>query len=284
MWTPVPHEADLFCNVYIDETSQNAHRYLAIGGLVAPLSHAAQFEADIIAARDDIIPIAKSDGTPRVIKWEKAGRYNLNSYKKVVDAFFAFPAKHNPPFGKHVDINCVVVDTQEKDLRVSGDGDVEIGFNKEVYFLCVPMIGKRFGKELFRIYADRRTTRHPLEQARRIMNNGAKKYGDKRLWPYRHLSFEDPEQCQALQVVDIFIAYRLNGHYNKPNANPAKKELCDYILDRAKIANPFQNSPYYKRRFSIMHRIIPATGQPIRSGEPIDMRRTDLRGHRPCPS
>lgn len=267
MWTPLAHEADLFCNVYIDETSQNAHRYLAIGGLVVPLSHADQFEADIIASRDDVIAIAHPNGKPRVIKWEKVGTYNLNSYKKVVDAFFAFPAKRNPPLGKHVDINCVVVDTREKDLRVSGDGDVEIGFNKEVYFLCVPMIGKRFHKELFRVYADRRTTRHPLEEARKIMNNGAKKYGDKRPWPYRHLSFEDPERCQALQVVDIFIgalAYRLNGHYDRPEANAAKKELSDYIFARSKITDPFKPTRYDRRRFAIMHRAAPTTGQPLR--------------------
>ena len=268
MWTPLPHEADLFCDVYIDETSQNAHRYLAIGGLVVPLSHADQFEADIISARDEIIPIAKPDGTPRVIKWEKVKHHNLASYKKVVDAFFAFPSRRKLPIGKSVDINCVVVDTQEKDLCMSGGGDMEVGFNKEIYFLCVPMIGKRFAKELFHIYLDRRTTRHPIEVGRKIMNSGTKKHGDKRPWPYRRLRFEDPEQCQALRVVDIFIgalAYRLNGHYEKPSANAAKKALSDYILGRSKIAKPFETTPYYNRRFSIMHRGAPTTAQPIRS-------------------
>ena len=89
------------------------------------------------------------------------------------------------------------------------------------------------------------------------MNYGAKKYGDKRVWPYRRLRFDDPENCQALQVVDIFIgalAYRLNGHYDKPEAKKAKKELCDYILGRAKITNLFERSPYYRRRFCIVHR------------------------------
>jgi hypothetical protein len=39
-----------------------------------------------------------------------------------------------------------------------------------------------------------------------------------------------------------------------PDANPAKKELCDYILTRAKITNPLVNTPYYRRRFMIVHR------------------------------
>jgi hypothetical protein len=89
------------------------------------------------------------------------------------------------------------------------------------------------------------------------MNFGVRKYGDKREWPYRRLQFEDPEKCQALQVVDIFIgalAYRLNGHYDKPEANKARKQLSDYILNRAKITNPFERSAYYRRRFVVVHR------------------------------
>jgi hypothetical protein len=110
MWTPLPHEEDLFCNVYIDESSQTDHRYFVLGGLVVPLSHAAQFETDIIA-------VAKPDGTPRVIKWQKVNPYNVASYGKVIDAFFAFEAKRRLPLTKNVDINCRVVDTHETNLR-----------------------------------------------------------------------------------------------------------------------------------------------------------------------
>jgi hypothetical protein len=256
-WLPLPHEADLFCNVYIDESSQTKHRYLVLGGLVVPLSHAATFEADIIAARDHTIPISKPDGTPRIIKWQKANAYNLTAYKKVVDAYFSFPRRHMPSSLKNLDIHCVVIDTSKKDLRKSGGGDIDIGFNKEIYFLCVPLIGKRFKRELFHVYPDRRQTTQDLNEARKIMNYGARKYGDTRVWPYRRLRFEDPERCQALQVVDIFIgalAYRLNGHYDQSNANSAKKELSDYILGRAKVIDPFDRSAYYLRRFCIVHR------------------------------
>jgi hypothetical protein len=73
------------------------------------------------------------------------------------------------------------------------------------------------------------------------MNAGARKYSNRTDWPYRELKFEDPESKQALQVVDILIgaiAYRLNGHYEKPEANAAKRALCDHVLKWAKITNP----------------------------------------------
>ena len=169
-WTPLPHEADLFCNVYIDESSQTKYRYLVLGGLLVPLSHAADFEADVIAMRDHTTPIAQADGTPKLMKWDKAKAYNLAAYKRVVDAFFTFPTRHKIPMRKHVDINCVVVDTSKKSLRATGDGDAEVGFNKEVYFLSTVMIGKRFKNELFHIYMDRRTIKdeNRLQMAQRI--------------------------------------------------------------------------------------------------------------------
>jgi hypothetical protein len=71
------------------------------------------------------------------------------------------------------------------------------------------------------------------------------------------LKFEDPENKQALQLVDILIgsiAYQLNGYYAKPDANPAKKALCDHILKWAKIADPSVNTPWYRPRLTILHR------------------------------
>ncbi len=256
-WTPLPHEAELFCNVYVDESSQTKFRYLVLGGLVIPHSHYDAFEADIAAVRDYTTPVKKPNGTPNLIKWQKVCPYNVGACKKIVDAFYSFPQRSRLPAMKNIDIHCVVVDTSKKPLKDEGDGDLETGFNKQVYFLCTVLIGKRFKRELFHIYPDRRTSPQPLWKARAIMNQGAKKYGDKRLYPFRRLRYHDPENCQSLQVVDLFIgalAYKLNGHYDKPNANAGKKQLCDYILNRAKIKNPLANTLYYKRRFSIVHR------------------------------
>jgi hypothetical protein len=260
-WIPLPNEVDLFHEVYIDESSQNQLRYMMLGGLCVPLSHSAAFEADIIAHRDKTIPIAKPDGTPRIIKWEKVNAYNLASYMRVIDAYFSFPMRHKMPLSKDLQIHCLAVDTSKKTLKATGDGDVEISFAKEFYFLCVPLIGKRLPKALFHLYPDRRTTNQSLIEARKIMNAGARKHGDKRPWPYRELKFEDPEVKQALQVVDIVIgaiAFRLNGHYAKPGAKAAKRTLSDYILKRAKIADPYKTTPFNLKRISILHR----DGQP----------------------
>lgn len=257
-WVPLPDEADRFCDVYIDESSQTKLRYLVIGGLLVPTNLVDAFEADLIAARTDYkVPLTYPDGSVRVLKWEKVSRGSLDACKNMIETYYSFLQRRRVPAQKTIDFNCVVVDTSKKPLRDAGDGDIETGFNKQVYFLCAIMLAKRFKTELFHVYPDRRTSPFPLREAQNIMNAGVKKYGDKREYPFRRLRYHDPEVCQSLQLVDIFIgalAYKLNGHYDKPDANASKKDLCDFIMKRAKIRDPLQNTPYWQRRFMIMHR------------------------------
>lgn len=243
-WTPLEHERDLFFNVYIDETSQTKNRYLIIGGLVVPLTHAAQFEADIIAARANTVVSANYlDGTPREMKWEKVSAFNVECYKKVVDTAYNFRRLYKLPLQKDVAIHCVCVDTSVKSLRQAGDGDIEIGYDKQFFFLCVAVLAKRYQKQLFQLFPDRRHPRRTERENRDMLNRGVVKYNhDKREYPFRRLIFADPEGCQGLQVVDIIIggiAYKLNGHYDKPKANPARRELCDYLYNLFKITDIF---------------------------------------------
>jgi hypothetical protein len=254
-WAPLEHECDKFFSVYIDETSQTKHRYLMIGGLAVPLSHTAQFEADIIAARKDtVVPATQPDGTPRTMKWQKLNEYNSHVYKKVVDTVFNFRRVYKLPLNKDVAVHCVGVDTSIKNLRDTGFGDVGVGFDKEFHFLCAVALARRYQQALFLLYPDRRYPTTPLREAREMMNRGVAKHGDKREFPFRRLIFADPERCQALQVVDIIIggvAYKLNGHYKKPEANFAKREFCDYLHELFKIREGelFYKSQLYRNDF-----------------------------------
>ena len=252
-WAPLEHERDKFFSVYIDETSQTKHRYLMIGGLAVPLSHTGQLEADIIAARKDTrVPATQPDGTPRTMKWQKLNEYNFDAYKKVVDTVFNFRRVYKLPLTKDVAVHCVGVDTSVRSPRETGAGDIGVGFDKEFHFLCAVILARRYQQALFLLYPDRRHPTMQLYKAREIMNLGVAKYGDKREFPFRRLAFADPERCQALQAVDIMIggvAYKLNGHYDKPGASLAKREFCDYLYKSFKIRDLFYQSQYYRNDF-----------------------------------
>jgi hypothetical protein len=251
-WTPSPHERDLFCNVYIDESSQN-HRYLVLGALTVPYSHIQQFDTDIIEARENTnVKAFADDGNLREMKWQKVNAERLEAYKAVVKAAFSFKAKHQLSSLKDMAINCLAVDTSARPLKRTGDGDRETGFEKEFYFLSNVVLAGRYRDQLFRLFPDRRYAKRRLRESRDILNFGAYKWKDKRTFPFRTLDFADPETCLALQVVDIFmgaLAFRLNRHYERPDANAGKKALCDYIWQLCKLEDPFVTSHFQRPRF-----------------------------------
>jgi hypothetical protein len=261
-------QADSFCNVYIDESSQTKARYLVIGGLVVPLSHAELFEADMVACRRDTLPATRSDGTPQAMKWEKVHKSTYSAYQTFIDAAFDFRRLRNLPAGKGMGVHCLVVDTSQRPLRRTGLGDKEIGFDIEFHFLCTVPIPKIYRGELFHLYPHRRHAcrelremRKEIRETRRMMNLALVKWNDKREFPIRDMQFQDVWQWQALQITDILIgalAYRCNGLYEKPDASPGKKQLCDHIWKRFKLGDPLNTTPFQAKRFMTwIHRPTP---------------------------
>lgn len=227
--------------VYIDESSQTNHRYLVLGGVIAETSDVQVASESIAQARLPELP----SGT---MKWGKVSRSKLAAYIRVVDRFFELGDTMT------LDFHSLVVDTTKQDHARYNQGSRDVGFNKEVYQLAT-----KFGrcyKAHFHIYPDRRTTNQTTEELRLILNRGARKAGDNRDWPFRRVQFREPEECQLLQLADVFagaIAWHLNGHGNQPNASPAKTELGAHILSAAGVTDVTRDTAKLGR-FTIWHR------------------------------
>jgi hypothetical protein len=111
----------------------------------------------------------------------------------------------------------------------------QIGFNREIYYHYLS-IARRYRNSLFYAYPDYRTTNMTMEKMKLILQRTLRKE-DQRDWPFRRIQFRQSHETQALQVSDILIgaiAYKLNGHYDSPTATKEKRELCDYIISKAK--------------------------------------------------
>jgi hypothetical protein len=233
---PRLHEAHLINEIYIDETSQTGHHFLVLGGVMFPRSHHEQFEQDIINARLPHLPPLRASGESREIAWSEFTSRDLETYKRVVDAFFSFGRHLQSRDIDRIRFYCSVVNCQVKGRRYSGKRG-ELPFNREIYYHCLS-IARKNRRSLFHVYPDHRDTSMEMERLRVIVNRGIRRdSGETRDWPFRRLRFRESHKYQALQVSDIFIgavAYKLNGHYDAPNATPERKQLCDYILERAK--------------------------------------------------
>jgi hypothetical protein len=85
--------------------------------------------------------------------------------------FFAHPEAH---------FHSIVVDTSQLRHRVFNAGDRDTGFNKEIYQLVLKC-GRLYPKSIFHVFPDRRSTIHPTEELRTIINHGMhKKFGRSR--------------------------------------------------------------------------------------------------------
>ena len=238
-WVPRPEEARFFHNIYIDESSQNDHDYMVLGGIVVPLAFAAQLEKDIDNAKPENFRGLGKDGFPREVGWKLTSKGSFARYKKIIDAYadFAYRNMQGVLNAGKVQMFYSVVDLRLPGRAYTGGERGSIAFERELYFHCVK-ISKRGKEYLWHIYPDERSTKSKGYKLSTIMSRGMVKSGSTKPWPARRLKYRDSRDIQALQVSDIVcgaIAFYLNGHYHKPNANADRKQLCDYVIDRFKL-------------------------------------------------
>lgn len=238
----LPADSSLLSNVYVDETSQTKHRYLALGWLIVPYSGSDILTQKIAEARLPELPNGE-------MAWTKVSKTKLNAYKRVLDVFFSGCGL------SHLDFHIVVVDMMKIRDKIYNQGSREIGFNKEIYQL-LQKFGRLYRRRLFHVYLDKRNTASRTEDLRLMLNRGMAKRGDCRDWPFRRVHFRDSEKCYALQMVDVLlgaVAFHMNGHRDAIGASPAKCELSDYVLARTGIRNPLRDTAV-SGRFTIWHR------------------------------
>lgn len=222
-------------DIYLDETSQSGHRFLVIGGIMFPKQYAQLFDEAVIAARLPQLPLRHVGGEVRQMAWNRFSLGELESYKRVVDTFFSFRSQMTDT-AHSIIFHASVVDCSVRGRKYSGGARGQLGFNREIYFHCMS-IGRRYHDRVFHVYPDYRSTNMAMHEMGIILSRGLMRE-DPRPWPFRRVKFKQSHECQAIQVADILIgaiAYRLNRHYDKPDANPEKKELCDYILERGHV-------------------------------------------------
>ena len=239
IWQPDDRDSKRTYDVFVDESSQTKAKYLIIGALIVPYTHRAEFDADMLAAREGTkVPTQKPNGDLEVLKWENCNKFSLDACINTAEAVYRFKKKHNLPVVQDMRMNCLAVDTHRRPTKRTGEGDPVAGLEKEFYFLGGVSVAKRFRGGLFRVFPDRSYSRKGMSELQGMFNAGAAKHDHRNDKPFRHLDFGDPEGLVGLQVVDLFIgalAYRLNGRYDAPDANAAKKKFCDHIWPLFKL-------------------------------------------------
>lgn len=220
----VPANLEITTEIYLDESSQNKHRFLVLGAVIFGVPDSPRILDLLAKARLPELPHGEA-------KWTKVSKSKLPAYKRLVDVLF--------DNSNEIHFHSLFVDTTLVDHGRFNQGSKEIGFNKEVYQLA-NKFARLYPNAYFHLYPDYRDTKSTTEELRLILNRGRIKVGDKRDWPFRRCQFRDSKVTPALQLADILIgsiAFVLNGHHTAPDASPSKIELANYIAQKAGVTD-----------------------------------------------
>lgn len=232
----------VYC-LFVDESSQTAHRYLSLGCLAIEESWLKGFEFSVSHAKHLELRTGE-------LKWSKISAAKLHAYKLVIDRFFDYGVAPAP-----IQFHALVIDTSKIRDDLYNRGDREIGFNKEVYQLLMKC-ARLYPNALFKVYADHRETAFSMDELRAILNAGMKKKGDARPSPFRMVQFCDSKKFLPLQMTDLLlgaVTFQINGHHRRSDASRHKCHLSDYILSRSGIADPMRDTGY-GGKVTIWHR------------------------------
>lgn len=206
-------------NMYVDESSQNSHEYMVLGGAVVRTSRADEIS-------DALRNVKAKYNLQSKIRWTDLSRHKLNAYEEFFDVFRGYMREQKACFHTLV-VNCSKVDNS-----LYNNGDNELGFSKFIYQLLLHKFARKYERPPLHAFLDSRTTNQSLEEVREMINSALQRDYNIRDRPLRVLQFQSPLQQPLLEATDLIIgatAYHKNRRDKAPDASAHKKALSFHI-------------------------------------------------------
>jgi len=228
--------------IYCDESSQNKHRYMVLGGVCCDDANYADIDNTFKKFRFEYNMHSE-------LKWTKVSRGKLEEYKFLMDQFFAL---NNNGL---LDFHCLVLDSKLIDHARFNNNDKELGFYKFYYQLFLHGFGRRYGRErIFHAHLDQRQTGYALNDLRKVLNKGCSFRYRLDHNPFRLVEYRNSKDENLIQIADILIGSigaRKNKHQLLPNASKAKAELASYIRESAGLTEDISTTKMTENSFSV---------------------------------
>lgn len=210
--------------IYADESSQNAHRHLAMGACVAGRADAERIFQAFTAGR------SRHGLLGGELKWAKVSKAKLGCYIAMCDILFDLIERDVVHF------HALTLDTSTIDHKTHSEGNAEIGFNKLIYQLLLHKFGRRYGAASnIQVHLDNRTHNENPNAMTDMLNAALARDWNILSKPFQSVQFANSKDHDLLQFADILIgaiAYRRNRFDLKPEAAPHKIALMKHIAGR----------------------------------------------------
>lgn len=226
-------------NIWGDESSQNAHKYMVLGTIWQHPACTAELMKDIQDLRNQTF-------FQKEFHWNELKAHQLNVYKGLVDIFKKYADQGLLKF------RALVVDQSDRSHKIYSQDD-ELHFYKMYFWLIYKrlMISNQYD-----IFLDRKINRIPgrLSDLKNVLNNKMiGDYGSVAANIVRRVETRDGSQIE-LQMADVFagaIAYVRNGHYSLATSSNPKLQLVDYIERSLQVSLNACHWPNESPKFNI---------------------------------
>jgi hypothetical protein len=242
-------------HVFVDESSQNAHRFMVLGALIVP-------GAEVAGAEHALSDLLADQHMRAELKWTKVSRGKLPAYRSMIAFYF------DQLVPKGAEFHAVIVNCQELDHGTYNEGDAELGFNKFLFNLLHFRVARNFG-HFERIVVDldsRNATRDPMELQAVLNMRFARETRDVTRPPFARVAFRDSKSTRLLQLSDLMtgaIAWHKNQHDAAPEASASKCEMAEYVASRVGLRRLGDDAPRREVRLSCWtFQLRPRKGRP----------------------
>lgn len=234
----------MLVNVWGDESSQNAHKFMVLGTIWQNPICAVDLERDVQALK-------KTTGFEKEFHWNELKGHQLTAYKGLVELFKEYADQGLLKY------RSIVVDQSDRNHKIYSSDD-ELHFYKMYFWLIYKRL---IPTNKYDIFLDRKPNSIPgrLSDLKNALNN--RMIGDslsqrgEYIEPIvRRVEPRDGSQVE-LQMTDVFtgaIAYVRNGSYDaaKNPKNP-KRQLVDHIQEIIGVDLASCHGPYESQNFNI---------------------------------
>lgn len=219
-----------------------AHHYMVLGGLVLDRRFEVIFDKWFATYRN-------KSKMHQELKWGKVSMRKLPEYKEVVDMVRYC--------SNRLAFKAIVVDTHKMNIKRYNNNNRDNAIDHMFYQFFVHMFGHHLtGEDQCIVTLDNRSSSQKLSTLHTVTNNGLRKEYGFSHYPIREIRAMDSKDSCYIQIADILmgaVGYQVNGDCYKPDANPAKCELMNYILSKFNLRDFLRSTPRNRQEFSIWH-------------------------------
>lgn len=232
-------------HIYCDESRQCKDRYMVLGGIIVPVANVAAFNETMKKYRAEF----NINGE---LKWSKVSKTKFTEYKSFVDYFFALINTDKIHF------KCVIIDNHKVNHKKFSEGDKEKGFYKFYYQLLFNCFGRQYyspdKNTKFLVHPDNRSSKYSLTELKDILNNGMAKQFGQGVRPFIAIEPKNSHDSDPVQINDIIlgaVGFQKNDYHLLGTSSVVKKDLAQYIADKAGIKFLGNDTKYGQSRFSV---------------------------------